>query len=218
MDSPCEFNLTQLIEVEENNNNNDNNNSLNLSNLIPSSIIMEDATFTAPIINLPTLLTVSPSLLPLEEEEEATIIASTSTLPLFSTTSPTSSSTLIPLNPSTKRPSSSLEEGGEFNAFQNEESQASKSSKSAMEWNTLLSWARKFRGPQWDYSTSQLVSISFCIALSFTVRLREADSVVIVYNRYQVDSNSAEYYAGIERKIEYVLPLHTSLLPLKHSK
>lgn len=44
--------------------------------------------------------------------------------------------------------------------------------KSAAEWNSLLLWARKMRGPQWDYGTAQ----------------------------YMVERNGLDYFAGVEEK------------------
>ena len=68
------------------------------------------------------------------------------------------------------------------------ESLPERAAKSASSWNSSLLYARKQRGPQWDYGTRMSVATTnplFCV-LS---RLR--------WCRYHVDSGSAEYYAGV---------------------
>ncbi|KAM0752747.1 hypothetical protein T439DRAFT_323361 [Meredithblackwellia eburnea MCA 4105] len=62
--------------------------------------------------------------------------------------------------------------------FEDEESPAFKASKSASQWNGLLRWARKSRGPQWDWATGM----------------------------YHVDTSSPEYFANVTRLPEGATP------------
>ncbi|KAI5477679.1 hypothetical protein MNV49_006065 [Pseudohyphozyma bogoriensis] len=94
--------------------------------------------------------------------------ASTSLLP------PSDASSLNPLK--RKSSNSSLASGAEDDSEQpqrdpwgDEQSPAYKAAKSASQWNSLLLWARKGRGPQWEWGTGM----------------------------YHVDRNSPEYYAGV---------------------
>ncbi|ORY88176.1 hypothetical protein BCR35DRAFT_302118, partial [Leucosporidium creatinivorum] len=64
--------------------------------------------------------------------------------------------------------------------FLNAESTAFKAAKSARQWNGLLHWARRARGPQWDWGTAT----------------------------YHVDMSSPEYFAGVTRVAASALPAH----------